>query len=174
MNTLIALLVVVALGLGGYFLWNSPQAADMDADMNGNMGMEGMEGKDGMQNTTGMRAEDNMVVVMEQRPGTTVTGMVHLAAPGYLVIHEDKGGEPGAVLGASALLPAGDTDNIKVALSRPSKDGETLHAMLHFEKGGNTAFSAAEDTPVPSALGGPIHGWFQVSSDAAVDVPISI
>jgi hypothetical protein len=111
---------------------------------------------------------------MEQKPGRSVTGsIVYLAAPGYLVIHEDNNGEPGAILGSSALLPAGESTGIQVALSRESKDGETLHAMLHFEKGGNATF-ATEDTPVPSRLGGPISGWFEISSEAATDTPIVI
>lgn len=164
MKYIFALLVIIAAGVGGLFLF--------DADRNQQTTDETDTEEHGA--AQGMRAEENMVVVMEQRPGKTAVGMVYLAAPGYLVFHEDKGGGPGAVLGASALLPVGDTDTVKVALSRPSKDGETLHAMLHFEKGGNTAFSATEDTPVPSALGGPIHGWFQVSNDASDQVPVSI
>ncbi|OGG59787.1 hypothetical protein A2765_04335 [Candidatus Kaiserbacteria bacterium RIFCSPHIGHO2_01_FULL_56_24] len=126
-------------------------------------------------NVSGMHAEENMMIVSEQKPGASIRGsLIVLAAPGYLVIHEDKDGAPGVILGASALLPAGENSNVPVTLSRASRDGETLHAMLHFEKGGNTVFSAAEDTPVPSRLGGPISGWFEVSSEALVDIPVSI
>jgi hypothetical protein len=46
--------------------------------------------------------------------------------------------------------------------------------MLHFEKGGNTTFNAEEDTPVPSQLGGPISGWFNIATDAPTDVQIAI
>ena len=124
--------------------------------------------------STSMRAEENMVVVMEQKPGNSIRGMVHLAAPGYLVIHEDDNGEPGAIIGSSSLLPAGDTDGIIVPLSRATKDGEILHAMLHFEKGANARFTAAEDTPVPSALGGPISGWFHIADDAPDVTPVTL
>lgn len=116
-----------------------------------------------------------MVVVSEQRPGRTVTGsIIVLAAPGYLVIHEDNNGDAGAILGSSALLKAGENTDVNVTLSRAAKDGETLHAMLHFEKGGNTTFAAAEDTPVPSSLGGPISGWFLITAEASTDLPVSI
>lgn len=162
MKSLIILLILTLIGIGGYFFLYSPEQT------------ASRSGIEEMNTSSSLRAEENMVVVMEQRPGTTVTGMVHLAAPGYLVVHADANGAPGAILGASRLLPAGDSSNVQVTLSRAMKEGETHHAMLHFERGENTTFSAAEDTPVPSALGGPISGWFEVSNDATVDVPISI
>lgn len=158
---LLALILLVGVGGVYYFVtMNAPE-----------MGNESVTNEPS--NTSAMRAEENMVVVMGQRPGTTVTGRVHLAAPGYLVIHENVGGEPGAILGASQLLQAGDTGGVSVVLSRAMREGETLHAMLHSEKGGNSTFSASEDMPVQSVLGGPISGWFEVSSDT-VDAPISI
>lgn len=163
MKIALILLAVIVLGVGAY-LFLAPQPVN-------NVNYE----PEISDNSSAMRAEENMIVVSEQRPGTIVTGsIIYLAAPGYLVIHEDLNGAPGAILGASALLSAGESTDVKVTLSRAAKDGETLHAMLHFEKGSNTTFSAAEDTPVPSRLGGPISGWFEVSTDAPLDVPISI
>lgn len=164
MKTLIVLLIIIALGIGGFYLWDTPRTVPDDS---------GMETAEEVDTSSGMRAEENMVIVMEQKPGTSVVGSVHLAAPGYLVIHEDLSGAPGAVIGASALLPAGES-NVIVTTSRPMREGEKLHAMLHFEKGGNASFSAAEDTPVPSALGGPIEGWFEVTSEASGQTPITI
>ncbi|MEK7509100.1 MAG: hypothetical protein AAB605_00120 [Patescibacteria group bacterium] len=165
-KTLGILAALIILAVGGYFFF-----APLPANDYGNS----EPAPEASGDSSAMRAEENMVVVSEQRPGMSVTGsIVYLAAAGYLVIHEDGNGSPGAILGASALLPAGESSNVRVTLSRAARDGETLHAMLHFEKGGNTTFSAAEDTPVQSVLGGPISGWFEVSSDAPLDVPISI
>lgn len=170
MNTKVIVLVLAIVVLGGgtyYFLGGGPG----DDLRNGPK----EEASTDTSNVSGIPAEENMVVVSEQKPGASIRGsLIVLAAPGYLVIHEDNNGEPGAILGASALLPAGENSNVTVTLSRATRDGETLHAMLHFEKGGNTAFSAAEDTPVPSRLGGPISGWFEVSSEASIDIPVSI
>ena len=171
MNTkvIVLLLALIIIGGGAYYFLGSGGASD---DL-GNGPEE--EASTDTSNVSGMMAEENMVVVSEQRPGATITGsLIVLAAPGYLVIHEDNGGAPGAILGASALLQVGESPNVQVRLSRATRDGETLHAMLHFEKRGNTTFSAVEDTPVPSRLGGPISGWFEVSSEASVDIPISI
>lgn len=166
-KTVALLIAIVLLGSAAYYFLGAGAVDD-----------QGDAFEDEAMNTSdssAMRAEENMVVVSEQRPGRTVTGsIISLAAPGYLVIHEDNNGAPGAVLGSSALLQAGESTEVKVTLSRASRDGETLHAMLHFEKGGNTTFAAAEDTPVPSSLGGPISGWFEISSEASMDLPVSI
>jgi len=165
-KTISILVVLIILGVGTYFLL-SPQPVDQ---INPEPYVSGENS-----NTSAMRAEENMVAVFEQRPGTVVAAsLISLAAPGYLVIHEDNNGAPGTILGASAFLQAGESSNVNVTLSRAMQDSERLHAMLHFEKGGNTTFSAGEDTPVPSSLGGPISGWFEVSSEASLDVPISI
>ncbi|OGG72749.1 hypothetical protein A3A38_03760 [Candidatus Kaiserbacteria bacterium RIFCSPLOWO2_01_FULL_53_17] len=170
MKNIIALLVVIAVVIAGFYLWGANQSAEETSDMSDNA-----DDDSAITTSAGMRAEENMVVVSEQRPGASVTGsIIYLAAPGYLIIHEDRSGEPGIILGASALLPAGESTGVKVILSRASKDGETLHAMLHFEKGGNATFTPSEDTPVQSRLGGPISGWFEVSKDASADIPISI
>lgn len=161
MNTrtigIIILLIVLA---GGAYLWSQQQqqpaepAAGILPDQ-----------------TMGMRAEENMVVAMEQRPGASVLiSQVYLAAPGYVVIHE----EGGAILGSSALLSVGQNDNVQVTLNRASKDGETLTAMLHVESDGNSSFSAAADVPVQSRLGGPLEGMFLITNDASDQPPVTL
>lgn len=170
MKILLGLLVAVFIALGAYYYVGSGDVSPNVADTRGeDMGTPSEAG-----GTSMMYAEENAVVISEQRPGATVTGMALLKAPGYIVIHADNAGQPGSILGASALLPEGESSGVKITLSRPSVDGEVLHAMLHFEKGGNTTFTATEDTPVMSALGGPISGWFNIAVDAPENVEISI
>ncbi len=166
MRAFIIVLLIASIGLIGTYLWNStdtPEVVGSDTDtMNENT-------------TAGMRAEENMVAVMEQRPGTSITGsLVYLAAPGFLVVHEDNNGAPGVILGASALLWTGESSQVQVALSRATRDGETLHAMLHSDSNNSGSFESSADMPVPSRLGGPISGWFEISSKASENVPISI
>lgn len=171
-NTIVGVVLgVVIIGGGAYYFLNAGSS---------NTGMPDMPGMSAeeMANMTppassGMLAEENAVMVSDQRPGTTVSGMVVLAAPGYLVIHADNSGKPGAVLGSSALLRAGENANVKVALSRASRDGEVLYAMLHTDDG-DGAFSASSDALVQSRLGGPIQGMFETSSSASADTPISL
>lgn len=125
--------------------------------------------------TSALRAENNMVVVAEQRPGASViASQVLLVAPGFVVIHEDNAGAPGAILGASALLAAGASSQVTVPLSRPTKDKEKLHVMLHNDTDGSGTFSAAADAPVESTLGGPITGWFDISADAPEGTVINL
>lgn len=164
---LIALLIIAVLG-GGYYAYTSREEGEYSESA--------AETEDTGTNTvSGMRAEENAVIVAEQRPGSTVmVAQVYLAAPGYVVIHEDAQGSAGAILGSSALLKAGENRDIAVTLNRPSKDGEKLWAMLHAEKDGNTSFSAVSDTPVESRLGGPISGWFDISATASTDVEITL
>lgn len=168
MNTnailLIVLLLVVVAG-GAYYL-SSANMEPVQVTVNNG---------DNNTDSAAMRAEDNAIVVNEQQPGNTAkASLAYLAAPGFVVIHADNNGQPGAILGASALLQAGENTNITIPLSRASKDGETLHAMLHTDTDANSVFSAASDLPVQSILGGPIHGWFEISTSASTDTPISI
>lgn len=170
-KTIIGIIAVVLVAGGAYYLWgqsnNKNGMPDMSSGDMKNMGQ-------GDDTSSSMLAEDNAVIVSDQRPGTSVVGTAVLAAPGFLVIHEDTAGQPGAVLGASALLSAGESRGINIKLSRPMKDGETLHAMLHTDVDQNGTFNASTDTLVQSRLGGPIHGTFQVSSKANPDAPVSI
>lgn len=123
----------------------------------------------------GMRVEENAVVTTEQRPGNTVkVAQVYLAAPGYVAIHEDDNGEAGAMLGTSALLQAGENNNVSVTLARATEDGEKLWSMLHFETNNNTSFQESADAPVQSILGGPISGWFEINADAEENIEVSI
>lgn len=123
-----------------------------------------------------LRAEPNVIVVTDQQPGTEITASLASFEKdgGFVVIHEDVDGQPGAVLGASSLLLAGDNVNVSVTLSRTSVDGETLHAMLHTDTNRDGIFDVAVDAPIQSVLGGPISGWFMIAADAATGTPISI
>lgn len=124
---------------------------------------------------SGMRVEENAVVAMEQRPGSTVrVAQVYMSAPGYVVIHEDADGAPGAILGASALLAGGETSGIVVTLSRPTIEGEKLWSMLHTEARGNTTFEVASDVPVMSRSGEALSGWFEINANADENVDVTM
>lgn len=163
---LIALLAIAVLG-GAYYVYVSKSEVPEEPAVS--------EHEDVNTTTSGMRAEENAVVTPEQRPGNTVTvAQVYLAAPGYVVIHEDINGQPGTILGSSSLLQAGESGAVVVTLSRPSRDGERLHAMLHAEMNDNSTFDAPSDTPVQSRLGGPLMGWFEISSEADENVQVTL
>lgn len=161
---LAALVAVIILGGGVYYFTQNGTDTEM-------AGMNDMDMGSQDTSSSAMRAEENMVAVMDQKPGNTVTAsQIYLAKPGYLVIHDTEG----AVLGASSLLPAGESNNVRVTINTTTKDGEMYHAMLHSELNGNTRFDEAADTPVQSRLGGDIMGMFMISAEASENPPVSI
>lgn len=167
MKGLIIALLAIAIGGGAYYAYtnSTPEEEEKTPE------------EEAVENgtTSGMRAEENAVVTVEQRPGSSVTvSQVYLASPGYVVIHADNNGKPGDILGASVLLPSGESQNVQVTLSRKTADGEKLWSMLHSERNGNSTFEVAADTPVQSRLGGPLSGWFEVHADAPEDIPVTL
>ena len=154
-NTIIAVIAIVLVAGGAYYWYGVRGASKMEPSA------------DDAGTSLGMFAEENGIVITDQKPGQAITAAdVLLKAPGFLVIHESDGSAMGAIIGASAALAAGENMNVSVTLTRAAKDGETLHAMLHADVDGNGTFDASIDTPVESALGGPIHASFAVSEDA--------
>jgi hypothetical protein len=124
--------------------------------------------------TANMRIGGNAVVVMEQRPGAAVkVNTAYFEEPGFVVIHADEDGQPGPVLGSSGLLPKGEISGLNITLSRSSKDGEKLHAMLHADTDGDGAFSSA-DAPLKGGNGEAIDGWFDISVSASENMPVTI
>ncbi|CAN5170376.1 hypothetical protein BH11PAT1_BH11PAT1_5170 [soil metagenome] len=84
----------------------------------------------------GMMVEDNAIAASAQTNSNNATAsMVVLTKPGFVVIHEDGNGKPGAIIGTSTILKAGKSDNVKIKLSRKTVKGEMLYAMLHTDNG---------------------------------------
>lgn len=119
-------------------------------------------------NLSGLLVEKNAIYVAEQDPSKAVSvALVRLEKPGFVVIHEDDGGAPGAILGASELLPAGETESpAPILLSRLTNDGEIIYAMLHVDNG-DGKFDTANDKPaLDSVDGAPMIMIVPVSKDA--------
>ena len=73
--------------------------------------------------------------------GTTITvASVDLPAAGFIAVHSDGGGSPGAVIGTSRLLPPGETFDIVVELDTPLTADTTLFPMVHIDTNGNGAY----------------------------------
>jgi hypothetical protein len=172
-NLLLILGIIVVLG-GLYFVVTNNNEPVEDITVNSTNSLE-RDTADSADTVNGMRVEENAVVVTEQVPARTVkVAQVYLAAPGYVVIHEDNDGEAGAILGSSSLLQAGENSNVVVTLSRSTEDGEKLWSMLHSEVNGNATFDSSVDVPVESNLGGPISGWFEINVDAEENIEVTI
>ncbi len=71
---------------------------------------------------------------------------VDAALDGFLVIHDDAAGAPGAEIGFAAVS-AGANADVTVELDRPVADGEMLHAMLHEDTGVMGTYEMGTDPP---------------------------
>lgn len=115
------------------------------------------------------RIGGNLIYVPEQTPGRLVTvAQVGLEQPGYVVIHRAEGGKPGAIIGASSLVAAGDHADLAVTLTQGTADGQSLFAMLHRDNG-DGRFAANLDVPVLDLSGNVMMMEFTVSVHA--DIP---
>jgi len=130
--------------------------------------------KDG--GSMGLRVGKNALNINEQKVGKVATvSFVVLEKGGYVVIHEMSKGAPGKIIGASALLGAGESSNVSVSLSSALEDGKSYIAMLHVDNGDGT-FDATSDAPVKSddMDGAIIMMEFQASVNVNPVAPVSI
>ncbi len=95
----------------------------------------------------------------DQAPGMQVTlTAVSLEHAGWAVIHEDKSGKPGSILGAQRL-DGGSHSNVVVDLLRATTAGGTYYAMLHSDNGDRT-FDYKIDVPLVDGSGNPVMTRF--------------
>lgn len=117
---------------------------------------------------------NNAIYVSDAKPAASLrVGFSILAGGGYVVVHEDREGKPGAIIGNSDMLSQGESRNFEVALSRKSVDTETLYAMLHSDNG-DGIFNPADDPPIKDDQGNVVLMKFQVSNSAEEASVISL
>ena len=149
--------VVIVLLVLGFMYWGGKEAVEPGSQ----------------DDTSALRVGDNAIVVTEQRPGSTANiSLAVLGGDGYVVVHEMMNGELGASIGASALLPKGESESVVVSLSKSLEVGKKYSAMLHLDDG-DKVFDLAKDAPA-MLYGKPVMMEFGVSADAEVDVEVSI
>ena len=124
---------------------------------------------DSASDSSGLVMSESAIYVAEQAPGRSVSlSLVRLEKPGFVVIHDGSAGAPGKILGVSSWLPAGEMKHLlPITLSRATRDGETIYAMLHFDNG-DGKFDATNDKAVRDSVGGvSMMMIVSVSKDAA-------
>ncbi|MBI5655104.1 hypothetical protein HZC53_05650 [Candidatus Uhrbacteria bacterium] len=93
-----------------------------------------------------MSNQNSYIEVKDQPAGIEVKlDYVLLQKQGFVVIHEDKDGMPGAIIGSSELLNAGEMRETFVKVK--TQTGKTYWAMLHADNG-DKKFDAKTDAPV--------------------------
>ena len=105
--------------------------------------------------------ETNRVVISDQFPGNVVNvSSAQLANGGWVVIHADDKGQPGAYIGSAYFEKGINTG--KVTLTKSTVEGGIYYAMLHSDDGDKT-FDAAKDLPLKDSKGNVIMRLFRAS-----------
>jgi len=108
------------------------------------------------------------IIVSDQYPGNVVyISSVTMEKAGWVVIHKNANGVPGAVIG-SVYVTAG-VGPAKVNLTESIVDGAMYYAMLH-EDDGDKVFDANKDDPIKDARGNAIMKTFKASIAAGFEV----
>ncbi len=104
-----------------------------------------------------------------------VVAQVVTPADGFIAIHDDMAGSPGAVLGVSQLLTTGTHANLSITLDRDVVDGETLYAMLHQDGNNDGVYSfpeVPEDGPLLDSDNNIIAPPFVVQTGDPPEMPM--
>ena len=109
----------------------------------------------------------NAIYVEDQLSEVTAVrvGFVVLAAPGFVVIFDDKDGVPGSIIGSSELLADGG-EHLIVELDEALKDGSVYYAMLYLDNG-DGVFDPNTDTQATDSEDSVVLMSFFASKDAA-------
>ncbi len=86
--------------------------------------------------------------------GTVTVARVVAFEPGWIVIHADKDGKPGPILGMTQVQP-GENLNVVVSIDT-AKATPRLHAMLHVDRGAMGTFEFPGGADVPVKVGGKV------------------
>ena len=106
--------------------------------------------------------EINRIVIADQYPGNVVyVSSAQLANGGWVVIHKDNAGTPGAVIG-SAYVEKGIAP-VKITLTEQTLDGQLYYAMLHSDDG-DKIFDVVKDVALKDSRGNVIMKTFRASS----------
>lgn len=88
--------------------------------------------------------------------GTAITvSSVTLPTDGYVVVHADADGTPGAVIGYSDLLPEGTSTDVTVTFDEPLTESQTVFPMAHIDANGNGEyefFPPDDTTDIPATF----------------------
>ncbi len=109
--------------------------------------------------------------------GTTiVVASVTLPAPGFIAVHSNADGKPGAVIGHSELLPAGTSTDVVVTLDQPLEATDLLFPMAHIDVDGDGEYTFvppdnAVDIPATTADGAIAVVGAEVTVEAEMAAP---
>lgn len=112
--------------------------------------------------TSAMRIRGNVVIAFEQKPGETLqVAVVDADKPAFVIVRDSSGD----ILGASALLALGESNDLSIKLSRSTKNGETLTMNLYADDG--TGTYGPGDTALLDYNGDPVSNTVIIDANAS-------
>ncbi len=102
-------------------------------------------------------ASADSVSVGDQKAGTMVLASATLTKTGWVVVHEDRDGMPGNVLGARRMEMG--TGSIEIMLLRATSPENKYYVMLH-DDDGDRQFDLHKDMPLKNSAGNAIMASF--------------
>lgn len=117
--------------------------------------------------TAGVEVQDQsgdgaMVTV----PQASISG-----SSGWVVIHADDEGSPGAVLGQT-YIPEGESTDVAVQLAQPLSSSQTLYAMIHEDNPADQQYTFPDNGDAPVEVDGQVVVKpFQFTLSDAATVP---
>ncbi len=107
-------------------------------------------------------SELNRIVMGDQFPGNVVfVSSVMLENGGWVEIHADNNGQPGAYIGSQYFNKGINTG--KITLTKPTVEGGLYYAMLHSDDG-DKVFNAEKDLPLKDSKGNIIMKLFRAAA----------
>lgn len=123
---------------------------------------------DGTGQDTVIAPGTNGIIMSDQYPGDVVyVSSVQVSSPGWIAIHKDNAGKPGAIIG-SVYVAAG-VNPARITLTEPVVDGGTYYAMLHSDNG-DRKFDATVDLPLVDSRNNVIMRVFRGSASADANI----
>lgn len=107
-----------------------------------------------------LKAGDYSLYIANQKRGYFIINLVSLAKKGYVIIYNNRNGNPGEIIGGTTVLNEGEHLNVPFNLFHPVSAGEKVFAVLH-EDSGDGIFSPNLDTPIKDEGGNIIvYGFY--------------
>jgi len=117
-------------------------------------------------------APSSVAVEDQASDGTTViVKSVDLPSAGFIAIHADNGGSPGAVIGNSALLAAGSSSDVSITLDAPLEGTSIIWPMVHIDSDSDGEYTFMPPDNIIDVPGVTADGNVAVASAAVTLLP---
>jgi len=166
-NLIVAFLIGLIIGLGGYYLWDNRPGGDT-SDNTAPQAETGSEnGGENTQNGSDKNGSEvefgaNSVQTPDQPAGLRVIlDSISVDQNSWVAVHEDMNGSVSPVILGAARFDGGDYTDEVVNLLRNTEESNTYYVVIHADDG-DKEFNPENDTPITGSQGTPVMDSFRV------------